>query len=149
MRLAACTLTAVLATAPAALAQTPARVSTDPTPAVGYDSGGRRDPFVTLIIPRRTTAAPRTETLLRPRTGLAALALSDVNITGLTKVGDSMMAILTGPDKQSFVLHVNDRLLDASVKAIDQQGVVFMQQIEGTKPQEIRKTLRAAAEVIR
>ncbi|MEZ5316529.1 MAG: hypothetical protein R2752_03935 [Vicinamibacterales bacterium] len=72
-----------------------------------------------------------------------------MNITGLTKVGDSMMAILTGPDKQSFVLHVNDRLLDASVKAIDQQGVVFMQQIEGTKPQEIRKTLRAAAEVIR
>lgn len=123
-----------------------ARVGDTPTP--GYDSAGRRDPFVTLIAPRRTSAASAT-TLMRPRTGLAALSLADVAITGLTKAGNTALAILTAPDKQSFVLHVNDRLLDATVKAIDSQGVVFVQYIEGAKPQEIRKTLRAAAEVIR
>jgi hypothetical protein len=123
-----------------------ARVGDAPT--VGYDSAGRRDPFVTLVAPRRTSAVP-SQTLMRPRTGLAALALADVSVTGLTKAGPKMFAILMGPDKQSFVLHVNDRLLDATVKAIDQQGVVFVQQMEGGKQQEIRKTLRAAAEVIR
>ena len=133
----------------AAAAGAQVRVGTSvEAPAAGYDSAGRRDPFVTLIAPRRTSPLPQ-QTLMRPRTGLAALALADVSITGLTRAGDKMLAILTGPDKQSFVLHVSDRLLDASVKTIDQQGVVFVQQLEGGKPQEIRKALRAAAEVIR
>ena len=99
---------------------------------------------------RSVCVGPAPSALMRPRTGLAALALADISITGLTKAGDKMLAILTSPDRQSFVLHVNDQLLDARVKAIDQQGVVFVQQVEGGgKPLEIRKALRAAAEVIR
>lgn len=141
-----CSVIAFLTPAVGAQVRIGARVG-DPA-AGGYDSAGRRDPFVTLIAPRRTSPVPQ-QTLMRPRTGLAALALADVSITGLTRAGDTMFAILTGPDKQSFVLHVSDRLLDAAVKSIDQQGVVFVQQIEGGKPQEIRKALRAAAEVIR
>ena len=69
-------------------------------------------------------------------------------MTGLTKTGNGMLAILQGPDKQSFVLHAKDQLFDATVKSIDTQGVVFVQTLDG-RPQEIRKTLRAAAEVIR
>ena len=62
------------------------------------------------------------------------------------------MAILQGTDKQSYVAKVGDRILDAAIKSIDAQGVVFVELIEPgstARPQEYRKTLRPAAEVIR
>jgi hypothetical protein len=120
-------------------------------PQIGYDSGGRRDPFVSLVLPRRPTPV-QAATAERPRTGLGALSLADVNVRGIVRHGDEMMAIVEGPDNQSFVLHVKDRLFDAEVRSIDERGVVFVERLEGTKldsPRVIRKTLRTAAEVIR
>jgi hypothetical protein len=117
----------------------------------GYDSGGRRDPFVSLIVTRRPNAATPAEGGPR-RTGLGALALADTRIRGIVRHGAQMLAIAEGPDNQSFVLHVADRLLDAEVKAIDAQGVVFKERQEGAlggTPREVRKALRPAAEGIR
>ena len=138
-----------LAASTAFAQQIPVGTRVGDIPASGYDSAGRRDPFVTLVAPKRavTPGAP-VGSLTRPRNGLSSLALADVAVTGLTKTGNGMLAILQGPDKQSFVLHAKDQLFDATVKSIDTQGVVFVQTLDG-RPQEIRKTLRAAAEVIR
>lgn len=131
-----------------AAAQTP--VTRVETAAGGYDMAGRRDPFVTLVTPRRPSVnAPSSAVPMRPRTGLAALSLADVSVRGVLKSGDRMMAILEGPNKQSFNAQLDDKLADASVKLIDQQGVVFVVRPDGTSPVEIRKALRSAAEVIR
>ncbi len=115
---------------------------------VGYDSGGRRDPFVSLVVPRRPVPTQAAASGPR-RTGLGALALADTKIRGVVRHGDQMLAIAEGPDDRSFVLHLKDRLFDAEVKSIDAQGVVFVELVDGATgraPREIRKALRPAAE---
>lgn len=113
-----------------------------------YESLGRRDPFVTLIQPRRSAgpAQPRTGT------GLASFFVNDVSVTGIVKGPSGMMAILQSIDKQSYVAKVNARLADGVVKSIDAYGVVFIEVPEpGSfgKPREIRKVLHPLDEVKR
>ena len=109
---------------------------------------GRRDPFVSLVAKRNvaTPNAPRTGT------GLASFFVADVVVTGVTVNGQVMFAILQGPDKQSYVAKVKDKLADGMVKSIDRAGVVLVEFVEpGSfgKPREIRKLLHPADEVIR
>jgi len=137
----------LMVAAPAA-AQTSAR-STAGDPATGYATAGRRDPFLTLVRPRIPPPTVGPMAPARPRAGLAALSLADVTVRGVLRAGDTMMAILEGPDKKSFNAKLEDQLADASVKTIDAQGVVFVIRPDGASPVEIRKALRSAAEVIR
>ena len=131
--------------------QVGSRVGDAPTPS-GYDDGGRRDPFVTLIMPKRPL--PGTQPgLMQPSLGLASLSIEDVSVTGIVRAGTKMTVILQGPNKQSYMARLQDRLLDGTVKSIDTEGVVFVaEQADATgsvKGHEVRKTLRSAAEVIR
>ncbi|HEX5214958.1 MAG TPA: hypothetical protein VFV98_05815 [Vicinamibacterales bacterium] len=131
---------------PAAAIPVGSRVGELPT---GYDSGGRRDPFLSLIAPKRVAgSAVGGANSLRPRTGLGSIALADVAVKGIVKNGKVMLAILEGANKQSFVARVQDRLLDGAIKSIDNEGVVFVEAADpGMRPNEIRKTLRPAGEV--
>lgn len=114
-------------------------------PMSGYDDGGRRDPFGSLVLPKRT-AAPSADG--RPRAGLAAVALSDVTVKGIVRTGDTMLAILESPGRQSFVSRVKDRLLDATIVSIDRDSVVFSDRTSG-RPTEVRKPLRPIGEEVR
>ena len=121
----------------------------EPLPSAGsYDSLGHRDPFVSLIAPRRTS----TSAVPRQGTGLGSFLVDDVSVTGIARIGDLRMAILQSTDKQSYVAKVKDRLSDAIVKSIDATGVVFVE-VGGpggsSRPREIRKMLRSAYEVNR
>jgi len=113
-----------------------------------YESLGRRDPFATLITPKRA-ATPN-----QPRlgTGLGSFFVNDVTITGIVKGPSAMMAILQSVDKQSYVAKVGGRLADAVIKSIDAKSVVFLEIPEPgsfAKPREIRKVLHPIDEVIR
>ena len=121
------------------------------TPITGYDDGGRRDPFSSLIVPKRASMSSRdVGPNTRPRAGLASVALADVNVRGIVKSGSTMLAILEGPNKQSFVTRVKDHLADATVLSVDTDGVVFAEDADpGMAPSKIRKTLRPAGEGIR
>jgi hypothetical protein len=119
------------------------RVGDVPT---GYDDGGRRDPFASLIVPKRAVTAANDGT--RARTGLAGVALNDVTIRGVIRAGTTMMAILEGPNKQSFTIRPKDRLFDATVVTVDADGVVFSQQADGLGSSQVRKSLRPAGEGI-
>jgi hypothetical protein len=110
-------------------------------PVSGYDDGGRRDPFTALIAPKRATG-PGGVTL-RPRSGLAGVALNDVTVSGVVRSGPTMLAILETSAKQSYVARANDRLLDASIAEIDAGGVTFAP-AEGAAGVPVRKNLRAA-----
>jgi len=117
----------------------------------GYDSGGRRDPFMSLIVPKRPVAGPG-GIVGRALSGLTSISISDVTVTGIVTVGNQKMCLLQGADRQSYVAKVGARIMDATIKSIDAQGVVFVEQTEPgstARPQETRKTLRPAAEVIR
>lgn len=115
----------------------------------GYDSGGRRDPFVSLVTPRvsRTDAEPGPAR--PPAAGLAGIALADVRVRGIVRSGTTTLAILEGPNRQSFVSRVNDRLLDATIIRIDADGVIFGEQVErGAAPNHLRKALRPAGDLV-
>lgn len=111
-----------------------------------YDSGGRRDPFSTLVQPRRTATGADAR---KPPAGLAGVALADVLVRGVVRNGDTMLAILEAPNRQSFVTRVNDRLLDATVVRIDADGVIFGEQVErGMAPNHLRKSLRPSGDLV-
>ncbi len=120
------------------------RVGVAPT---DYQGGDRRDPFASLIAPRANASAPA-------GTGRAALtlpdlALADVTVRGVIRSGDRILAILEGPNRKSFVAHLNDKLRDASVQSIDTAGVVFAEAVSsGMRPITVRKTIRPAGEGI-
>lgn len=110
----------------------------------GYDSGGRRDPFVSLIAERpvaATAAAPA-----RRAQGLAGLAMADVTVKGIITNGEKWIAIIAAPDGTTYLAHPNDRLHDAVVRRIDRDAVVFFAQVEDVtgamRSREIRKELR-------
>jgi hypothetical protein len=118
-----------------------------PISAGSYDSLGRRDPFVSLVQPRRATDAA----VPRASKGLASFMLADVVVTGVSRKDDVRFAILQGPDRQSYVAKVNDKIADAVIRRIDAQGVVFVdlpRPGDTNRLQETRKVLRSA-EVIR
>ena len=130
--------------------QVGSRVGDAPTPS-GYDDGGRRDPFVSLIVTKKTMpGAPQGQP--RPSLGLASISITDVTVTGVVRAGSKMTVILKGPDNMSYMARLSDRLADGMIKSIDTEGVRFMsEQTDATgavKGHEVRKTLRSAAEVI-
>lgn len=109
-----------------------------------YDSLGRRDPFVSLIASRRSTTD---NPIIRASHGLGSLLLADITVTGTARKGDIRFAILQGPDRQSYVAKVNDKIADAIIRRIDAQGVVFVdlpRPGDTNRLQETRKVLRSA-----
>jgi Tfp pilus assembly protein PilP len=144
-------LTLALTAASPALAQIPVgtRVGDAPVIPSGYDSGGRRDPFTSLLAPKRPTPG---QTGTRMWTGLKSFALADVTVTGVVREGNKWTAIIENADKQSYVARPKDQLADATIKNIDSQGVVFVEAFQPgstSRPQEVRKLLRSLAEVNR
>lgn len=138
---------AVMPSNAAAQIQVGTKVGTAPPPtsagAGTYESLGRRDPFVTLITPRR--AATGNLSVPRASNGLGSFMLADVTVTGLVRFGNQMTAILQGADRMSYVAKAGSKLADAVIKSIDKQGVVFVdipQPGTGGRPQETRKLLR-------
>ena len=143
---------AIILAAPAtAVAQLPVGTAVGFPVSSGYDAAGRRDPFVSLVVPKRPS--PSTPAAERMNGTLRGLSLADARLTGIIKAGDRYLATVEAPDKRSYSIRVDDRLLDAVVKRIDADAVVFVEfeanPYSGTGPREVRKTLRPAAEVIR
>jgi len=114
--------------------------------ASGYDDGGRRDPFVSLLVTKKpANGANQT----RPIPGLAGVALADIAVKGIIHNGPTTLAVLEGPGGKSFVAKSKDKLHDATIKAIDADGVVFVEQtvdvIGAVHTRDVRKSLRLAS----
>ena len=110
-----------------------------------YEETGRRDPFVSLLATKKSGApAPS-----RPKAGLAGIALADIAVKGVVQNGRTVVAVLEGPGGKSFVARSNDRLQDATVKAIDPDGVTFSTQVVDalgvSRARDVRKSLRQSA----
>jgi Tfp pilus assembly protein PilP len=112
-------------------------------PPGSYDPAGRRDPFVSLVAPKRGVPAPAAS---RPKAGLSGLVLADIAVKGIVQNGRNTFAVLEGPGGKSFVARSRDRLQDATVKTIDADGVTFVQQVVdvmgASHPRDVRKSLR-------
>lgn len=138
--------------APAPADQTGAAASstaagTPPPAASGfsYDPQGRRDPFVSLVARGVETVAVGN----RPR-GLPGLLIGEAAVKGIVRNRTGFIAMVQGPDGKTHIVRPGDRLMDGRVKAIEQDTVVFSQDVNDplspVKEKEVRKTVRPAAE---
>ena len=118
----------------------------------GYDDGGRRDPFVSLIVPKRAGGQRGGVTARRAHRPGVALRRRRRGDAASSESARTMMAMLEGAG-QAVVRRQARRTgcSTASIKSIDAEGVVFVEQSTPARarPHEVRKTLRPAAEVIR
>ena len=115
-----------------------------PTPAEGYtyQADGRRDPFLNLLgtgsEPRNTGA--RNE-------GPAGMAVAEISVRGVLASRGSLIAMIEGPDKKTYVVHTGDKFQDGTIRSITPQGLVIVQEVNDplslVKQREIHKLLRS------
>jgi type IV pilus assembly protein PilP len=138
---------------PGAAATTPASAGQPPQPAPAaagapapepytYNPDGRRDPFVSLIA--RGIEAPAGV----KSTGLGGITTAELVVKGVLNSKGSYIALVAGPDGKTYTAHVNDRLVDGTIRSITPQGLVVVQEVNDPlsliKQREVRKGLRAS-----
>jgi type IV pilus assembly protein PilP len=127
----------------AAAAQAPAAA-----PAFVYNPEGRRDPFVSLL--KNATEARSRQGKQQAAGGIANFLVSELSLKGTMQSRGDFVALVAGPDAKTYLIRVNDRLLDGVVRAITADTVVCLQDVNDplslTKQREVRMTLRAVTE---
>jgi len=122
----------------------PAAAESQP-PAYTYNPEGRRDPFVSLL---RRVSDPKRQG--KQAEGIAGFLVSEIELKGVMQSRGTNIALVLGPDNKTYMVRVNDRLLDGNVRAITSDTLVLMQDVNDplslTKQREVRKTLRAPVE---
>lgn len=94
--------------------------------AYSYDSGGRRDPFRSLLSVRRRPEAtgPRPD-------GIPGLLIDEIDVTGIWTLADGAVAqIRSTQQEQSYLLREGDQLYDGDVVSIGGEEVVFKQIVD-------------------
>ncbi len=105
---------------PATPPSAPAAATIPASPTFVYDAKGRRDPFRPLITPRVV------EPKIRPKTGLAALEVSELKLAGIIWEQRGFLALVEAPNGAGYILRPNDVIgEDARVTKITPQGITF------------------------
>lgn len=138
--------------------QTPAVPAAPPTaeaqaaapPAVDtftYNPDGRRDPFVSLLTKGGERHVPRPGQDLE---GVAGLAIDELTVRGIVSSPTGLVAMVQSPDRKTYLVRPNDKLLDGVVKSITAEGLVILQEVNDplslVKQKEIRKMLHGNEE---
>jgi hypothetical protein len=112
-----------------------------------YDQAGRRDPFVSPVA-AKTVVPPVAPQAPRRAHGLRGVTLADVSVKGIVRNRGVALAVLAVPGGKSFVARSLDRLADATIKAIELDGVVFAQETQdvagAVATRDVRKSLPRA-----
>ena len=127
---------------PAAPPASQSAASQPPAPeAYTYRADGRRDPFLSLL-GSGTNAAVTS----RRGEGPGGLAVSDLSVRGVMQSRGALVAMISGPDNKTYIVHQGDKLLDGTIKTITPQGLVVVQEVNDplslVKQREVRKLLR-------
>jgi len=139
--------------APPAAGQDPAQAEPEPVPdeieitegsGFRYEARGRRDPFVSLALGLNVLPPD-----VRPP-GLGGMLIQEVSLRGIVKTGDGYIAMIQGTDNKSYFARVGESLYDGSIQSIDDEKVVFRQEINDPlrieKFQQLEKTLHPVEE---
>ena len=112
-------------------------------PAYVYEPAGRRDPFISLVGRGDDKSAPA----LRPA-GLAGLLIGEITVKGVVRDKNGFTALLQASDNKTYTVRTGDKLFDGSVKSINQERVIFSQDVSDplslVKQREVSKPVRQA-----
>jgi Tfp pilus assembly protein PilP len=121
------------------------QTSTAPPPApeaYTYRQDGRRDPFLSLVGGSRDSGG-----LARRTEGPAGINVGEITVRGILQSKGSLVAMVQGPDKKTYIVHQGDKFLDGAIKTITPQGLVVLQEVNDplslVKQREIRKLLKS------
>ncbi len=141
---------AAQAPAPPAPGSAPGTATAEQAPVAAgfsYDPADRRDPFVSLLR-RGSETEPRAVGARPP--GLPGLETSEVTLKGTVAGRTGYVAIVQGSDSKTYIVREGERLLDGTVRAITQNAIVIVQQVNDPlspeKQREVRKLLRQTEE---
>jgi len=85
--------------------------------------------------------------MTRKGDGLGSLTLAEISVRGVLESRGSLIAMITGSDNKTYIVHAGDKLLDAKIKSITTQGLVVVQDVNDplavVKQRETRKLLRS------
>src|SRR5439155_2424918 len=116
--------------------------SQQPTDGYAYKPDGRRDPFPNLL---GTGNEPRNAG--RRNDGPAGLTVAEISVKGVLESRGSLIAMIEGPDKKTYVVHTGDKFADGVIRSITPQGLVIVQEVNDplslVKQREIHKLLRS------
>jgi Tfp pilus assembly protein PilP len=148
-------VTLTLATALNAQTQTPAAAAPPPATTAAtaeqppspepytYQSTGRRDPFQSLMGTGTELQASSSKT-----EGPAGMTVAEIAVRGVMQSRGTLVAMVSGPDHKTYIVHAGDKLLDGTIKSITQQGMIFTQDVHDplslVKQREVSKLLHAA-----
>lgn len=112
-----------------------------------YSADGRRDPFMTLTRPGRTTVTESPDS--RPA-GAAGILVEELVVNGIVLSNGNYVAMVSGPAKHTVSVRPGTRLFDGTVQSITPRAVVIIQQVSDPlspqKQREVRKLLRTQEE---
>jgi len=108
-----------------------------------YQPQGRRDPFLNLLGTGRDTGTATT----RRGEGPASMTTAEISVRGILQSRGSLVAMITGPDGKTYVVHQGDKLADGTIKSLTPQGLIVIQEVNDplslVKQREVTKLLRA------
>jgi Tfp pilus assembly protein PilP len=112
-----------------------------PTEVYTYSPQGRRDPFLNLL---GTGAEPTTG---KRGEGPAGMTSAEISVRGVLESRGALVAMISGPDGKTYVVHSGDKLADGTIKSVTPQGLIILQEVNDplslVKQREITKLLRA------
>ena len=107
-----------------------------------YNPDGRRDPFVSLLTKGGERHEPRPGQDLE---GVAGLAVEELTVRGIVSSPTGLVAMVQSPDRKTYLVRQNDKLLDGIVKSVTAEGLVILQEVNDplslVKQKEVRKML--------
>jgi len=126
-------------------AQPPAAEKPAPAPppveVYTYSPQGRRDPFLNLL---GTGAEPQVG---KRGEGPAGMTSAEISVRGILQSRGALVAMITGPDSKTYVVHSGDKLADGTIKSVTPQGLIIIQDVNDplslVKQREITKLLRS------
>lgn len=124
-------------------AETPAPPPPPPPETYTYSAQGRRDPFLNLLGTGRDTGGATT----RRGEGPASMTTAEISVRGILQSRGALVAMITGPDGKTYVIHQGDKLADGTIKSVTPQGLIVIQEVNDplslVKQREVTKLLRA------
>ncbi len=125
----------------------PAPPSDAPTPPPNFQylPESRRDPFVSLFN-RGTSDARQPGAQQKRAEGIAGVMVEEVVVKGILHSRGAWVAMVGAADGKTYTVRSGDRLMDGSVRGINAQSVVMLQEVNDPlsleKQREVRKYLR-------
>jgi len=143
--------------APGAVPADPSRPPLDvelETGGYSYNSGGRRDPFVSLQRPVAADRGPKTR-----KPGMEGFLIQEIALKGIVRTTGTglgiagrpgYIAMFLGADGKSYFVGTGQRLYDGVITAMDATSVTFRQEVTDplspVKTRDVRKSLYASEE---